>query len=559
MTNEWYEVGYSPRPETRARSSVLAGEFKRVEKAWDKVPSPGEMHTHSFHTCGDESGSANAFHVRGNHCLKELIDGAMVRFEASFANTGAATLQIDHHDAVDLLRANGKALESGDIGSGDLVQAVFDGTAFRVTSLDYPTPAVTFASLQADLTLNQNEAMTAVVLPAVTDTSPTYTLSALPAGLTFAAATRTISGTPTAVGDTDMTYTATAGGKSSTLTFSIKVINELILGEQEDVELKQGDTYNGTDAIELVTASKGTSPYSYSIEADTLPDGVAFDSVAVKLSGTPTVHGTFAIELVVTDSSDPVQEKTAEFDIVIEETKPLKLGVPSAIGVEAGEALAAVTIDGASDGKGPYTYTVTGLPAGLTWDSDDLDISGTVTAAGTYQVTIKVTDAQSSSVSKTFPIYVWTPYEKDDAGDFAYTWPYTGAQAKVTMKGGRGGQGGFGSKYSPYWDGNDGADGGDTKVRIGTGDYHTAEGGDGGDGGDGLPGGFPSHLRQGDNGDYGEVVTFTADAASGVSINGTVGAGGAGGRGALNQVNDLRQTDGSDGSDGSVKIEPVFG
>ena len=66
----------------------------------------------------------------------------------------------------------------------------------------------------------------------------------------------------------------------------------------------------------------------------------------------------------------------------------------------------AVTL-GASGGKAPYTYTATGLPAGLTLSTDGV-LSGTPLQAGSRTVTITVTDDQGQTGQQAYPITVAT-------------------------------------------------------------------------------------------------------------------------------------------------------
>jgi hypothetical protein len=49
----------------------------------------------------------------------------------------------------------------------------------------------------------------------------------------------------------------------------------------------------------------------------------------------------------------------------------------------------------ATGGNGSYTWTVTGLPAGLTDANGAASITGTPTAAGSFQVTITATDTEN--------------------------------------------------------------------------------------------------------------------------------------------------------------------
>ncbi len=68
-----------------------------------------------------------------------------------------------------------------------------------------------------------------------------------------------------------------------------------------------------------------------------------------------------------------------------------------------GTAISSLTL-AAAGGTTPYTWSATGLPGGLTVSSGGV-ISGTPTAAGTFSVTVKATDAAAKSGTATF---TWT-------------------------------------------------------------------------------------------------------------------------------------------------------
>ncbi|NTF46673.1 putative Ig domain-containing protein, partial [Rhizobium rhizogenes] len=130
--------------------------------------------------------------------------------------------------------------------------------------------------------------------------------------LSVAIATAASHGTATASG-TSITYTPTAGyagadsftytatnldGTSAPATVSITVpVPTISLGPTSLPGGSIGAAYS-----QIVTASDGTSPYSYAITAGALPAGLTLSSGGT-LSGTPTAAGTFNVTITATDSS----------------------------------------------------------------------------------------------------------------------------------------------------------------------------------------------------------------------------------------------------------------
>ena len=86
---------------------------------------------------------------------------------------------------------------------------------------------------------------------------------------------------------------------------------------------------------------------------------------------------------------------------------PLSLPVPSdrtlTIGVHT-----SFTLPPASGGNAPYTYVMSGLPPGLSFNTSSRTVSGTPTTLGTWTVTYSVTDSSSASRNTTFTITVTT-------------------------------------------------------------------------------------------------------------------------------------------------------
>ena len=69
-----------------------------------------------------------------------------------------------------------------------------------------------------------------------------------------------------------------------------------------------------------------------------------------------------------------------------------------------GEAIEPIVLGAVAGGSPPYTYSVSGLPAGLSFDPATRTIAGTPTEAGRYEVTYRVEDAGGQSAE--LPIIV---------------------------------------------------------------------------------------------------------------------------------------------------------
>jgi choice-of-anchor A domain-containing protein len=135
--------------------------------------------------------------------------------------------------------------------------------------------------------------------------------------------------------------------------------------------------------------SGGTAPYIFSIGTGALPAGLTLNTSTGAITGTPTVIGTFTLK--VTDKNGVVATGTCPFTITCK-----VISTPSAtcvaITAVQGLAITPVTMIGSGGVGGPYTFSATGLPAGITMSSSGT-ISGTPTASGTFNYTVTVKDS----------------------------------------------------------------------------------------------------------------------------------------------------------------------
>jgi large repetitive protein len=240
------------------------------------------------------------------------------------------------------------------------------------------TPIITTANLPAGKTgvaYSQSLAATDGVGPytwAITD-------GALPAGLVLNAGV--IAGTPTAVGTFNFTVQVTdSAGSTAKGALSINIQSAPVI---TTTTLPGGET--GVPYAQMLAATGGTAPYTFTMTAGALPAGLTLNAAAV--SGTPTATGTFNFTVQAVDGAGLTT--TANITLVIAgppsvTTSSLPAGK---VGTAYSQALAV------SGGVSPYTWSIIAgsLPGGLTLSAGT--ITGTPTTAGTFSFTVLVKDS----------------------------------------------------------------------------------------------------------------------------------------------------------------------
>ena len=154
----------------------------------------------------------------------------------------------------------------------------------------------------------------------------------------------------------------------------------------------QGQPYSTS-----LSASGGTTPYSWQVVGGALPAGLALSSNGV-ISGTPSGDATGTGQITVTDSSSPPQSATFSFTFPVEGV----LNVPAETWPTAVQGQPFSVALAANGGTTPYTWQLAngGFPAGLSLASDGV-ISGTPETAGNFSGQITVTDSSSPSITVT--------------------------------------------------------------------------------------------------------------------------------------------------------------
>ncbi len=264
-----------------------------------------------------------------------------------------------------------------------------------------------------------------------------WTITGLPTGVTFDASQTTkrvrIAGAATTAGSytVHIVVNDAAGSPPISVDFPVVVADSLRIVTTTANDGTVGAVYSTTLQI-----AGGVAPYKWTIAR--IPDGLTLggtnnDATRV-MSGTPQVAGAYQMTVYVSDSSGrPARQKTLAFSMTpgvsfITSTLPnasLNRDYTAALEVTGGRA--------------PYVWTVSGLPAGLTLDTNTTQVRrtfvGAPTSGGTSSVVVRVTGADGESVERTFLLNVSSILQMDATGLSPYVrrTAYTG---QVVAQGG---------------------------------------------------------------------------------------------------------------------------
>jgi hypothetical protein len=218
----------------------------------------------------------------------------------------------------------------------------------------------------------------------------------LPGGLSLAQG-GLISGTPASTGTFGFTAEVSDGsGQVKSQAFAIAVVEPLaVTAATLDIGV------SSVAYSQALAATGGVPPYQWSLDAGTLPSGIALSGSGV-LTGTPSKTGTFGFVAKVRDNSGTIA--TGAFSIAVVAPLTITSASPITSGSVSYNYSQTFTAGG---GVTPYTWSVSGgsLPGGLSLSTTGT-LSGIPANSGTYSFTAEVMDSNGSSNTKNFTVAI---------------------------------------------------------------------------------------------------------------------------------------------------------
>jgi hypothetical protein len=210
--------------------------------------------------------------------------------------------------------------------------------------------------------------------------SPTsYSATGLPSGLSVNTTTGAIIGAATAAGSFNVAIGASNAGGTGTAILALTVIPHApAITSAATATATKGSAFSYT-----ITASN--SPTSYN--ATGLPAGLSVKTTTGAITGTPTTSGSSSISLSATNAGGT---GNAVLTLTINASQP-KPAITSATTATA--ALGSAFSYTITASNSPTSYSATGLPSGLSVNTTTGAITGSATAAGSFNVTIGATNA----------------------------------------------------------------------------------------------------------------------------------------------------------------------
>ncbi len=338
--------------------------------------------------------------------------------------------------------ANGQTVETISgvaTTSGNYSFTVSVNSASNITAQAF---TMRISSLVVDDVTYVPDAFVGVVYPGYTLTaaggSGSYTwtsTSGVPPGMTLSSG-GALTGTPTAAGFYNLFYNISDGVDTFNRGISVNVSKIQISNAGLLSIATQGTAYTTT-----LTATGGTGTITWSAGC-CLPNGLTLNTSSGVISGTPPTNSGVGLRnftVTATDSTSTSYTKAMQIDVVGLTPSLVNLnggpGSDCAIGMYCGGSQVTANQGGVT----PFTWAVTGLPAGLSFRTgtayqayydqvypENIELWGVPTVAGNFNLTVTATDTNGVASTQIYPLHVSKLYVNGaPQGTFNVPYSYT--------------------------------------------------------------------------------------------------------------------------------------
>jgi hypothetical protein len=260
-----------------------------------------------------------------------------------------------------------------------------------------PTLVITTASLPNG---RINTAYTTTTLAGTGGVTPyNWTATGVPTGLSVNPVTGVLSGTPTQSGLFTVNVTLTDNSaQTANASLSLNIVPTLVI---LTTGMPSGTA--GTGYFTTFSATGGTPPYLWA--ATGLPPGLGLNASSGLVSGSPSLSGSYNVNVTLTDNSGQTKMATFGLTIAPAPLPPVQITTTSVPNGTVGVFYAAqIGVTGGNGG--PYTFSAAGgLPPGLQV-SNSGQVQGTPTAPGPFSFGVTASDSANNSASATISITI---------------------------------------------------------------------------------------------------------------------------------------------------------
>ena len=226
-----------------------------------------------------------------------------------------------------------------------------------------------------------------------------YSATGLPPGLSINGSSGLITGTPTTAGTYACTISLLSGGTTNNLAASIT-----INAPTSTLTITSATTATGTVGAAFsynVTASTVAGAPVISFNIGALPPGLTTGgtTTAPTITSTPTVAGTYTVSLSANNLNGAGPVTTLTITVGAAATAPT-IASAATLAVASGAVTYSITTNTDGTANAPTSYSASGVPAGMTFNTGTGALGGTPTSGGVYVITLTAINAAGAGPAK---------------------------------------------------------------------------------------------------------------------------------------------------------------